>query len=207
MKRLAILMAICVLVAGAASAQVKFTGGPHAGIAIASFEKSVKDYYGLGFQFGAQGEVSLMKFLSVRGSFDYNTFPLDKNKLVDQIARDNGVAPSTLQMEGLTANILCINVSGLGKIPTAGPVTPYGVVGFGLNFLTQTDPKLTYNGTDVTSQVFGKSESKTKFGLHFGAGSEFNLGGIALFIEAKYVIVFTENESNGFIPITVGVNF
>jgi opacity protein-like surface antigen len=207
MKRLAIILACSVLIAGVASAQVKFSGGPHAGIAIASFEKSVKDYYGLGFQFGAQGEVSLLKFLSLRGSFDYNLFPLDKNKVVEEVARDNGVATSTLQMEGLTVSIMSINVSGVGKIPTAGPVTPYGIVGFGLNILNQSDPKLTYNGTDVTNQLFAKPESKTKFGLHFGAGSEFGLGGVTLFVEAKYVIVFTENESNGFIPITVGVNF
>ena len=45
---------------------------------------------------------------------------------------------------------------------------------------------------------------ETKFGLNFGAGAEFKFGQFKAFIEFKYVLIFTKDESTGHMPITIG---
>lgn len=47
----------------------------------------------------------------------------------------------------------------------------------------------------------------TKPGIQIGAGANFKLSGFSTFLEAKYVNVFTEGSSTGYVPITFGVRF
>ncbi len=51
------------------------------------------------------------------------------------------------------------------------------------------------------------STSSTGVGIQFGGGLHFQLSGFSTFLEAKYVNVFTDNTSAGYIPITFGVRF
>jgi opacity protein-like surface antigen len=208
MKRaIAVLLAL-LLVSSLSSAQLSFGGGAQAGLSFSSFPKipGVESPYGMGFGFGGHGDLNIMKYIGLRLNVDYHMFPIDKAKITDAVARANGVAPGDLSFSGLTVGILGITVNGLGKLPLAGPVTPYGIIGLGLHMISTSDPKLTYQGQDRTREGgFGPVEGKTKFGLNFGAGAEFKLGSIKLYADIKYVLVFTENESSGHIPFTVGV--
>jgi opacity protein-like surface antigen len=187
-----------------------FGGGAHAGISISSFPKATgvtESFYGLGFGFGAHGDLSVVKFFTARLSVDYNTFPSDKDKIKSLILQANpGVNPADVTFEGINVSIISFTLNGLGKIPTGSSVTPYGILGFGLHLMSASDPKVTYQGQDVTAQAgFGKVESETKFGLNFGAGAELALGGFKLFVEAKYVLIFAKDDTWGHIPIIVGV--
>jgi len=205
MKRLLVVALSLMLTASTASA-IGFGGGVHGGVSFSSFPKAVKDYYGTGFGFGAHGDLKIIKYLTARLNVDYHMFSSDKNKIIEEIARDNNVATSDLSFEGFNASVLGITLNGIGRIPLGkSPVTPYGLAGLGINILSISDPKLTYQGQDVTSQIFGKPETETKFGINFGAGAEFALAGFSLYAEVKYVIIFTENENTSHIPITVGV--
>ena len=205
MKRSLLVVGLVLFAIQFSAAQMTFGGGGHAGISIASFPEGMKDYYGLGFGGGAHADANVLRFLTVRFNVDYHTFGFDNKKLEEAIAKDNGVAASTLSVSGLRANVIGITLNGLGKIPTKSTVTPYGLVGFGLHLLSVSDPKVTYNGQDVTAQLgMGKTEGETKFGINFGAGAEFAFGKTKAFIEFKYVLIFTKDKSTSHMPITIG---
>lgn len=50
-------------------------------------------------------------------------------------------------------------------------------------------------------------EDETKFGLNGGAGFNFALGNLGLFIEGRFHNVFTDETDVNFIPITLGLRF
>jgi opacity protein-like surface antigen len=208
MKRVLFCVFALVLVTNLGMSQVSFGGGAQMGISIAMFPDAVKDYYGMGLGFGGHGDVNIIKYVTVRLGMDYYTFGFDSKKFLDLVAKQNNVAASTLDMSGLRINDLAITVSGIGKVPLRGVVTPYGILGFGLNFISSSDPKVTYNGNDVTAQLgMGKGDSSTKFGLHFGAGSEFHIGMVKAYFEIKYAMIFTEGKNTNHLPLTIGVTF
>lgn len=213
MKQFALLSAAVILFAGVSSAQLKGGAGVHGGISISSFDKAIKDYYGLGYGFGAHGDLIISKYFTTRLNFDYHIFGVDTKKLIDQIAANSGVSASDITLEGWTAKIMGITLNGIGKLPTGGPVTPYAMAGLGINILSQSDPKLTYQGQDVTSQAFNPTESQTKFGINFGAGAEFAASKtVSVGADFRYVLIFSkdeakQNENNAHMPITLYVTY
>lgn len=208
MKRLVLCVALVLFTANLATSQVTFGGGGQLAISIGMFPVPLNDYYGMGLGFGGHADANILKYLTVRLNLDYYTFGFDTKKLADLIAQQSGLAAGTVTMEGLRSNDFAITINGLGKIPLQGPVTPYGILGFGLNMMSASDPVVTYQGKDVTQQAgLGKTESATKFGLNFGAGSEFQIGKIKLFFEVKYCIIFTEGKNTSHLPITFGASF
>jgi hypothetical protein len=62
-------------------------------------------------------------------------------------------------------------------------------------------------GTTGGGLFGGDEENVTKFGLNGGAGINFGIGAADLFLEARYVSVFTENENTNYIPIVIGLRF
>jgi opacity protein-like surface antigen len=100
-------------------------------------------------------------------------------------------------------------LNGVGKLPLNGPVTPYAIAGLGMSFLSMSDPTITYNGQDVTALAgVGKAPSESDFAIDFGAGAEFKIAkSVGLFLDFRYVLIFTKTENTSFIPITVGASF
>jgi hypothetical protein len=70
---------------------------------------------------------------------------------------------------------------------------PYLIGGLGL-----------YNEKGTGDDV-GDTESQTDFGVNAGAGFDFQLGSVGLFVEGRFHNVFTEDNSTNFIPITAGI--
>ncbi len=208
MKKMLVVIFLCLSVGGQASAEVGFGAGAHVGFAFSSFPAPAKDFYGSGILFGAHGDLNIIKYVTVRLNLDYVTFSSDKDKIGAGIAANNGVAASDIVFSGLNTSDFSVYVNGLGKIPIEGSqVTPYGLVGFGLNFLSASDGTTTYQGTPQP-QITIKGESSTKFGLNFGAGSEFTLSkAMKLLLEFKYNIIFTSGSSTSYFPIVVGATF
>jgi opacity protein-like surface antigen len=208
MKNILITLCCIVLVTSLATAQLSFGGGAHVGFAFSSFPTAVKDYYGSGFLFGGHGELNIIKYVTVRLNLDYVSFTSDKTKIAQALATKYNVQASDIVFSGLNTSDFSIFVNGLGKIPIQGsPVTPYGLLGFGLNFLSGSDGTFTYQGTPQTALTL-KGESSTKFGLNFGGGSEYAIAkAMKLILEFKYVIVFTEGSSTSYFPIVLGATF
>ncbi len=64
------------------------------------------------------------------------------------------------------------------------------------------------NGGETGGGLFGGDEENiTKFGVNGGAGINFGIGAADLFVEARYVSVFTENENTNYIPVVIGLRF
>jgi hypothetical protein len=72
---------------------------------------------------------------------------------------------------------------------------PYLIGGLGL-----------YN-EKATGDDVGDTESQTDFGVNAGAGFDFQLGSVGLFVEGRFHNIFTEDNSTNFIPITAGIRF
>jgi len=54
-------------------------------------------------------------------------------------------------------------------------------------------------------QSIKNGESDTKFGWNVGAGVNLKLGGLAVYLEGRYLSIQTEGESSTMIPITAGI--
>jgi opacity protein-like surface antigen len=211
MKYLVLLLAASMVLASPSFGQLGFGGGASAGIGFAAFQKEISDYYGFGFAFGAHGDLNIGKYVTVRMNFDYNIFPSNKDKLKDVLPNNlvdqngNPINKADITISGLNSSVFAISVSGLGKLPTGSAFTPYALFGFGIYILSLSDGSVTYKGQDA-GQIKTGLESQTKFGLQFGAGSEFALSKlIRLYADFKYVIIFTKDSSNGYLPFTFGV--
>ena len=206
MKNILTIVCCGVLASSVATAQLSFGGGGHAGVAFSSFPKAISDYYGTGFVVGGHGDLNIIKYVTVRLNLDYASFASNKTKIAEILANQNNVAASDIDFSGLNTSDFSIFVNGLGKIPIQGsPLTPYGLFGFGLNFLSASDGTVSYRGTPQPQATI-KGDSSTKFGLDFGAGTDFALNrSVKLFFEFKYVLIFTENESTSYVPLVVGV--
>jgi opacity protein-like surface antigen len=209
MKYVALVAVMFFAFANTMDAQIKFGAGPEVGIAFSSVPKPLNDYYGSGFGFGVHGDVDIIKYFAVALNLDYRMFPLDKTKLGDQLAMANGVNPGSVTVSGLTVSDFSIMVNGVGKIPLDGPVTPYGVAGLGMHFTSSSDPTVTYNGQDVTALAgFGKGTSESNFGIDFGAGAEVKVTKtVGVFLDFRYILVFSTGENTSFMPITAGATF
>ncbi len=212
MKRIAVLGIVVLCVSGVSFGQLSFGGGASAGFGFASFQKEISDYYGFGYGFGGHGDLNIVKYVSIRLNFDYNIFPSNKDKILSSLGNltdqyGNPINKSDLTLTGLNISIFAIAVDGIGKLPTKSPLTPYALIGFGLHIMSLSDGSLAYKGQEA-AQIKSPVESQTKFGLRFGAGTEFKLSKlVSLYFDIKYVIVFTSNSSNGYIPLTFGATF
>jgi opacity protein-like surface antigen len=121
---------------------------------------------------------SSMKSLRFRGDVSYNGFDY---KNIDASYRSLGFVGNAL-----------IDLS------TNGGVKPYLLGGLGA-----------FNGkrsTQIGSAAV-VSTSSTDVGIQVGGGLNFQLSGFSTFLELKYVNVFTDNNSAGYVPITFGVRF
>lgn len=204
MRKVSLLVLACALLlsAGSSYGQMKFGVGPHVGISFSSFPKPLNEVYGTGFNFGAQGEMELMKYVGIRLGLDYGMFSSDKAKFN---YTNGGQAIPSSDISGLNVGMFSITASGLGKLPLQGGVTPYGILGFGLHISSVSDLVVKSNGQDYTML---KGDSTTKFGMHFGAGTEYKINkNIGIFGEFKFIIIFTEGSSTSVFPLMFGANF
>jgi opacity protein-like surface antigen len=118
--------------------------------------------------------------LGFRGDVSYDRFSLKGN------------ADGNVNSLGVIANAIY-------NVPTTGStVRPYVLGGLGLYSLKS---QITVGSTTVNS------DRESKFGLQAGGGLEFMLSGFSTFVEAKFVNVFTDDDSTTWIPITFGFRF
>lgn len=87
--------------------------------------------------------------------------------------------------------------------PVGASSTSFYLVGGGGAYHFRDFGELNASGTEVTIE----SENVTKFGLNGGLGINFAVGAADIFVDARYVSVFTEGDKTNFIPITLGVRF
>jgi Outer membrane protein beta-barrel domain len=210
MKRLALVILAMVLASHVGySRGAKFGIGLQGGASVSAFQDLIKDFYGVGFNVGAHFDIDIIPAFSTRFNVDYHSFSPDTDKLKDFIAFEVGIPASSIEsISGGSINVISVTLNAIGKIPTRSSVVPYALFGVGIHNITLSDITGSAQGQSgsITADDIGFKEG-TKFGLNFGVGSEFQMRSVVIFVQAGYTIVFTEDESNGAIPIIVGVTF
>ncbi len=81
-----------------------------------------------------------------------------------------------------------------------GDVKPYVLGGLGVC-------NLKVNAQPQGFPQLAIDTSVTKFSYNGGAGIDFRLGSVGLFVEARYVSVSTEGSATQFVPVTLGLKF
>ena len=118
---------------------------------------------------------------------DYITFGADQDVWRDLIYNDAvplnpNLDKSAIGMDGGRISILSFGVNGKFSLPKMS-VSPYAIVGLGSATLSTTDVSVSYQGTPVNTT---STPSVTKLMVNAGAGVDFPLGKVAIFVEAKY---------------------
>ncbi|MGB2960113.1 MAG: outer membrane beta-barrel protein [Bacteroidota bacterium] len=202
MKRIALVLCLVVLSFQSSEALIKFGGGVQGGVSFSSFPEPLDEFYGTGFGGGAHANLQIMKFFTLRLNGDYFSFSADKDKLKQLfIAQVPGLTQQA-SVTGGNASIIGITLDGIGRLPMGGPVTPYALAGLGFNFMSVSDIEVN-DPTAGSGKV--ETDSETEFGLNFGAGAEFRLAALTIYLEVKYVLIFTETNSTSHIPIMIGI--
>ena len=210
MKRLVLVILAVVLASSVSlSRDAKFGIGLQGGASVSAFQDLIKDFYGVGFNGGVHFDIDIIPAFSARFNADYHSFGSDKDKLKAAVAAEVGVPAASIDnLSGGNVNVISVTLNAMGKIPTRSSVVPYALFGVGIHNISLSDITGSAQGQSgtVSADDIGFKEG-TKFGLNFGVGSEFQMKTVVIFIQAGYTIVFTEDESNGAIPIIVGVTF
>jgi opacity protein-like surface antigen len=212
MKRLAMILLALIVVGNTSLARSpRFGGGVHGGISISAFQELISDAYGIGPTFGAHGDLRIIPAFTVRLAVDYHTFSPDEAKLKALVGAVLSIDPATVSsISGGSINVFAVTVNGIGRVRTGSRVTPYGLLGLGIHSISMSDIEGTTTAGDQGKLTEDDVNFKggTKFGLNFAIGSDFMVSkSVTLFFQVGYTLVFTEDESNGAIPILVGVTF
>lgn len=87
----------------------------------------------------------------------------------------------------------------------------YGVGGIGVHRFNDWVTSESYadfaNGGQNVTMAMAPTTSDTRFGANVGGGLSFGIGAADLFLEARYVQVFTQVRRTSFVPVTLGVSF
>lgn len=152
----------------------------------------LNDAYGTGFNVTVPiGWQSMTTPWGVRADLSYNRVNGETAEFDDgEVELDDGTIWSgTL---GLTA-----------QFPVGASSTSFYVVGGGGAYHFRDFGELRASGTEVIIE----EENVTKFGLNGGLGLNFAVGAADIFVEGRYVSVFTEGDNTNYIPIVLGVRF
>ena len=174
------------------------------GISIPLKPDLFNDYWGAGYSIGAgYGHfLNARQTVALQTWLNYSSHPLDEDELLKAV----GGVGSDVSISGGSADILTIAVNlkvSTGSVDSKA--VPYLTAGAGLFRLSASDATFVGSGQTI-SQEFGEAEHK--IGLSFGAGLNLNLTDRSgIFVEAKYEIGLTEDETTQYIPLRIGVFF
>jgi len=185
MKAGIVLMAMGVLLAGRAAAQVRGVVGLGLAVPVGEFA----DETGPGAQAGGGTALAGVEWLPEGRTYGLR---LDGayNRFCTEVC-DEGQGDLDVRYRFLNANL-----SGMVELPLGAEsgFRPYLLAGGGLyNYRLE--------GDDVPA---GLDESESDFGLSGGLGMTYRLGQVGVFAEGRFHNVFTSEEDIQYIPVVVG---
>jgi opacity protein-like surface antigen len=200
MKRTLLVVAVIISLVAGGSAQFSLGWGVHGNYAQLDVPGPLNSVYGN----GAHLDVNLM-MITLRFSGDYVAFSPDQDKYRNQLAQVPGNPTTGYLIDGGDINILSVNANAKWTLLPIPVVSPYLTGGIGLAQLSTGDRTVKLN--ESPHPGLPEVEGGTKTAVNLGAGVDLNLGGVALFAEAKYTWILTQGSSTKYIPISVGITF
>jgi hypothetical protein len=85
----------------------------------------------------------------------------------------------------------------------------YAVGGAGMTYFRNFDRFSATTGTTANVSRTGtfNPEDVTRFAANLGGGVSWGLGNVSLFVDSRWVRVFTQNRNTDYVPLTVGLTF
>lgn len=185
--------------------------GGFGGLSLPQGPDEFKDYFKSGIGFGAEVKYNLNEKTSLVGSFASIPFKFNEDKMAEDIAEWVG-DEIEVNIEGGGFKVNAIQADLLYYLSQPEASTGLYITGGGGYYMSKTQNpdkvEITYLGEtiDITEEFEGEEETENDLGVNFGAGLELAMGtSINLFVEGKYHIVFTEDESTKFITLMGGL--
>lgn len=194
------LTAFILLISIQLMAQVKISLKLGGGGAMPLSPSNLKDNWKVGLGGGAGLDIALPGSIVIEGEVDYFKYAVDSDKLVKSYGGGTtgiSVSGGAISMLSVTGNLK------LFLIPKISPVTIYLFGGGGLTSMTAEDTKISY--MSVSQTVSGTTESKPC--AQAGGGIQISLGSTGLFAEAKYLSIFTKDNTTASAVVKAGLIF
>jgi opacity protein-like surface antigen len=164
----------------------------------------LKDSYGLGYGGGAHIDINFVPMLSLRVTGDYLSFSLDEGNFKNYVAAVAGVQASDLSVDGGRIGVLTFAANTKFTFLPLPVLSPYLTGGVGTSTISVSDLTVKYQG--IATPAAGVN-GQTKFSANFGPGVDLSLGGVTLYLEAKYTWIFTDNSTSTYVPVSLGITF
>lgn len=177
------------------SISLKLGGGGAAPLTPSNF----KDNWKLGLGGGAGLDI-ILPGIAIEGEIDYFKYAVDSDKLI----KTYGATVSGLTVSGGSVSTLSITGNlKLFLLPKISPVRIYLFGGGGLTSMTVEDTKMSYMG--MSQSITGTTESKPC--AQGGGGIQISLGSLGIFGEAKYLAIFTQDNTTASAVVMAGLVF
>jgi len=166
------------------------------------------DCWNNGFGFLGSTNIPLTKTLYLNINSHYIMFGFDEDGFLDWVSDESGVNirnVSGLTISGANASALSATLS-LKTIlsPKESSTKFYLLGGMGINYFSIDDISFYYRGDSFSLD----GDSETKPILNIGAGLFFPISpDVDLFLEARYCIIFTDDDNTQYIPLSLGISF
>jgi hypothetical protein len=151
--------------------------------------------------------------LGFQGDLTYNNFGARSS------FRDNGPGDA-VALTTVNPQIWSAMADAKFRLPFTGRFIGGGTTGFyligggGVHYIRNysstfaiTNPATNINDNGVQSANLSSNGSLTRFGVNGGGGVTFGFGATELFVEARYVRMFTSSERTSYVPIVAGLTF
>ncbi|MEE9443468.1 MAG: outer membrane beta-barrel protein [candidate division Zixibacteria bacterium] len=207
MKKAILGMVVFVIFATTGMAQTKMSGYIGGGLGVPMSPSGFTDEHNMGPNFMGGLGFELSPSLELVCRVGYNMFPINEDAIMTELEAELGPLPG-VSIDGGTFKVLAFGADLKVNFQSSGDeanMAPFIVLGLGMASTSFSDVTVSLGGMGITVPV---DASETNFALNFGAGFNYMFSpSTGLFVDGRYCIILTEDESVSYLPIRAGLKF
>jgi hypothetical protein len=197
-----------------AQEDAKFSVLVDGGLSLPQKPDVFKDVWSQGFNVGGGVGYRFSRHFAFQALVHYDRFSFDEGGFLDLFEQEFGFDPNELgvsvDVQGAETTFLSLSAELKASfVGDSSKVSPYVVGGGGVSQVSIGDTELrgTFMGIDLPVETL-EGESETNAMATFGGGVDIPLGGRAgVYVEGRYHIHFTSEETTDFVSFRVGLRF